>query len=33
MARPSFDPFRDAAQVAQPRKQWALLSAATRGKF
>jgi phytoene synthase len=33
MARPGFDPFRDAAQVAQPRKQWALLSAATRGKF
>jgi len=33
MARPGFDPFRDPAQVAQPRKQWALLSAATRGKF
>lgn len=33
MARPGFDPFRDPAQVAQPRKQWALLSAATRGRF
>jgi phytoene synthase len=33
MARPGFDPFRDPAQVAQPRKQWALLSAAARGKF
>ena len=33
MTRPGFDPFRDPAQVAQPRKQWALLAAATRGKF
>lgn len=33
MARPGFDPFRDPAQVTQPRKQWALLSAATRGRF
>jgi phytoene synthase len=33
MARPGFDPFRNPAQVAQPRKQWALLSAATRGRF
>lgn len=33
MSRPGFDAFRDSAQVAQPRKQWALLTAATRGKF
>lgn len=33
MSQPGFDPFRDPAQVAQPRKQWVLLSAATRGKF
>ncbi len=33
MARPGFDPFRYPAQVSQARKQWALLAAATRGKF
>lgn len=33
MAGPGFDPFRDPAQLAQPRKQWILLSAATRGRF
>lgn len=33
IARAGFDPFRDPVQVAQPRKQWALLSAATRGKI
>ncbi len=31
LARGGFDPFRDPAQVTQHRKQWALLSAATRG--
>jgi phytoene synthase len=33
MARPGFEPFRDPAQVAQPRRQWALLGAAARGSF
>lgn len=33
MSRPGFDPFREPAQLAQPRKQWALLSAATRACF
>lgn len=33
MGRHGFEPFRDSAQVSQARKQWALLSAATRGKI
>ncbi|HEY4125381.1 MAG TPA: squalene/phytoene synthase family protein, partial [Rhizomicrobium sp.] len=33
MTKPWFDPFRHPAQVSQARKQWALLSAATRGKI
>lgn len=33
MARRGFEPFRHPAQVSQARKQWALLSAATRGKI
>jgi len=33
MARPGFEAFRHPAQISQARKQWALLSAATRGKF
>lgn len=33
MARPWFEPFSHPAQISQARKQWALLSAATRGKI
>ena len=33
MVRRGFEPFRDSAQVSQARKQWALLSAATRGRI
>jgi 15-cis-phytoene synthase len=33
MTKPRFDPFRDPADIATHRLQWALLSAATRGRI